>query len=148
MGQKPPHVNGLRFLSRWLMHVFGFDLVRVQAPMQAVGIDNERSVPEPDVVLLREDKAGFRERHPRGNEVRLAVEVADTSASVDLSRKAQIYALAGVHEYWVLDLQRRRLVVHRQNGGEQYGTIQSLSENDMASVEGHAESIRVGELLP
>ena len=61
---------------------------------------------------------------------------------------AQNYALAGVHEYWVLDLQRRRLVVHRQNGGEQYSTIQSLSENDMASVEGHAESIRVGDLLP
>ena len=33
---------------------------------------------------------------------------------MDLSRKAELYARAGVPEYWVLDVDRRMLHIHRQ----------------------------------
>jgi Uma2 family endonuclease len=66
----------------------------------------------------------------------------------DLSRKAQIYAASSVPEYWVLDLNRRALVVHRQSDGTQYNLIRLFSENQTASMDGRSETVQVSELLP
>jgi Uma2 family endonuclease len=43
----------------------------------------------------------------------LAVEVADTSLATDRGEKAQLYAAAGIADYWVVDLNNRLLIVHR-----------------------------------
>ena len=98
--------------------------------------------------VLRELKDEYGQRHPRGDELELAVEVADTSVSFDLSRKAILYARAGVQEYWVLDLKRRMLIVHRQSDGAQYRLIQMLGENDSVSMQGRSETTLVESLLP
>ena len=76
------------------------------------------------------------------------VEVADTSAAFDLSRKAALYSLAGVPEYWVLDLGRRALVVHRQPDSPQYRSIQTHSEDELVTLEGRTESVKVKDILP
>ena len=146
MGQKPPHAIGIQLVHDWLITFLR--LVRVQLPMEAAGKDRERSVPEPDLAVLLEMKAEHLHRHPRGNELLLTVEVADSSAAFDLSRKAVLYAAAGVPEYWVLDLNRRMLVVHRQPDGSQYRLIQMFSEDQVVSLEGRSETVKVGELLP
>src|SRR5439155_13008564 len=95
-----------------------------------------------------EMKAEYQRRHPRGNEFVLVVEVADTTRVFDLSRKADLYASSGVPEYWVVDLKRRRLVIHREPDGEQYRQIQVLAEDEMASIQGRPEQIRISELFP
>jgi Uma2 family endonuclease len=97
---------------------------------------------------VAEPKSEYEFRHPRGDEVLLVIEVSDTSVAFDLSRKAVLYARAGVREYWVLDLARRMLVVHRQPDGTTYRLIQLFSEDDTVSMEGRAESVRVSEILP
>ena len=38
------------------------------------------------------------------------VEVSDTTLNFDLSVKAPLYARAGILEYWVMDIQARRLI--------------------------------------
>ena len=76
------------------------------------------------------------------------VEVADSSVAFDLSRKAALYAQAGVREYWVLDLVRRMLVVHRQPDGTQYRQIHMHSEDESVALEGRSDSVRVADLLP
>ena len=43
----------------------------------------------------------------------LAVEVAVTSLDYDTTTKAKLYATAGIPEYWVLDLEGKRLIVFR-----------------------------------
>jgi Uma2 family endonuclease len=43
----------------------------------------------------------------------LAIEVADLTLSFDLATKARLYA-AGIPEYWVLDVNDRRFIVHRE----------------------------------
>jgi len=64
----------------------------------------------------------------------LIIEVADTAAAFDLQRKAVRDAKAGVPEYWLLALGRRRLAVHRQS--------------DTVTPEGRTEKIQVAELFP
>lgn len=148
MGQNPQHASAIRRISKWLRSIFGEDRVQVQLPIEALGEDRDRSVPEPDVAVLGELKPEYARRHRRGDELLLVVEVADTSASFDLTRKAVLYASSGVPEYWVLDLNRRMLVVHRQPDGVQYRLIQTLSEDEAISVLNRAENVKIGELLP
>lgn len=148
MGQNPGHALSIRRILKWLVSFVEADLILVQLPIEAGGEDRERSAPEPDFAVLKEWKPEHQHRHPRGDELLLAIEVSDTSAAFDLSRKAAIYASASVPEYWVLDLIRRMLVVHRDPDGTQYRLIQLHPEDDMVSPVGRAESVRVADLLP
>jgi Uma2 family endonuclease len=148
MGQNPPHARAIRRAKKALAKFVDEDLIQVQAPIEVSVEDSDRSLPEPDLSILREDKPEYDERHPRGNELLLVIEVSDSSAAFDLSRKAALYAKAGVPEYWVLELGRRRLVVHRQPDGAEYRLRQFFSESDTVSLEDRAEIIPVAALLP
>jgi Uma2 family endonuclease len=124
------------------------NLIQIQAPIEVSVEDSDRSLPEPDLSVLREDKPEYDERHPRGNELLLVIEVSDSSAAFDLSRKAALYAKAGVPEYWVLELGRRRLAVHRQPDGAEYRLRQFFLESDTVTLDGRSEIISVAALLP
>ncbi len=147
MGQKPPHMFAIQRLQETLGGVFGLARVRVQGPMEAGTADREKSMPEPDLAVVREAKDEYRERHPNGLDMVLVVEVADTTVRPDLTRKRDLYANAGVREYWVLDLNARRLVVHRDldaaNG--KYERIESYGENEAVDVQ--RETVKVASLL-
>ena len=65
---------------------------------------------EPDIVVF--DRArGLKALN--GDSVLLAVEIADSSLSYDLSRKPRIYAAFGVRELWVIDAVHLVTHVHR-----------------------------------
>lgn len=75
------------------------------------------SAPEPDIVLT-----GWRGTGVVPVEtVALVVEVADTTLSTDLARKARLYAAAGVPEYWVVDLVGQRVVIQWRPEAGDYG---------------------------
>jgi Uma2 family endonuclease len=145
MGQNPPHAFLVQNIADCMFALFGRGRVRVQLPMEASAEDQETSLPEPDLVLLKGRAAEYRQRHPRGDEVLLSVEVSDTTADFDLTRKALMYGKAGVPEYWVVDLTRSLLVVHREWDGTKYAIRQFLSSAETLIVEGH--TISVEELL-
>jgi Uma2 family endonuclease len=148
MGQNPPHAFVLQLLLEWLTGIFRGGLIRVQNPMEAAPGDSERSLPEPDVAILREWKTEHQSRHPHGDEMLLVIEVSDTTAAFDRSRKARLYARAGVPEYWVLDLNGRMLVVHRETDGAQYRQTFLHAPEETVSIPGRSESIRVADILP
>jgi Uma2 family endonuclease len=148
MGQNPPHSSAIQLLLECLARFFAVGVIRVQHPMEAAPGDRERSLPEPDVAVLLERNSEHYRRHPRGDEMLLVIEVSDTTAAFDRSRKATLYARAGAPEYWVLDLNRRMLVVHREPDGTQYRQTFLHGPEEMVSVPGRPESIRVGEILP
>jgi Uma2 family endonuclease len=123
-------------------------LIRVQLPIEASGADREHSLPEPDLAVLSEWKPEFARRHPRGDELLLAVEIADSTAGFDLSRKALLYAAAGVPEYWVLDLQRRRLVAHLEPSEAGNRLTRWFAEPDTLALANRTETVCIGDLLP
>ncbi len=61
---------------------------------------NESTQPQPDLIIIPPE---VRPSNPKGDEVLLVVEVADTSYAKDTQAKAQLYAAAGVRDYWVID---------------------------------------------
>jgi len=151
MGQNPPHTNAIEICMALLMEIFGIRLVRVQMPIEVGSADREHSEPEPDLAVLAARKPDFAHRQPNGYELTLAVEVADTTLRHDALRKRDLYARADVPEYWVLDLNGRRLIVHRQLDAErgEYASIQSYAEAEAVSLNSPAgHTIAVSSLLP
>jgi len=148
MGQNPPHAFAIQLLLEWLTGILKGGLIRVQLPMEAAPGDRERSLPEPDVAVLRERKIEHQRRHPRGDEMLLVMEVSDTTAAFDRSRKAALYARAGVPEYWVLDLNARMLVVHREPDGIQYRQTLLHAAEEAVLFPGRSEAFRLADVLP
>lgn len=63
-------------------------------------------------------------------QTQLPMEVADASLRMDLTRKRDLYARAGVPEYWVVDANARRVIVFRQSVAGQYSESATYSDNE------------------
>jgi len=146
MGQNPPHISTIQLVLEWLNSLFGVSRVRSQAPIGAGSPDRERNLPEPDIAVLREWRAEYGLRHPRGDELMVAIEVSDTTIYSDTTTKRDLYARAGVPEYWVIDLNARRVMVYRAVSEGIYTQLSLVGENESVTLEGH--SIAVARLLP
>lgn len=145
-GRKPPHVLVVTLVFRALAAIFGFDLIQSQAP---VALD-EHNEPEPDAAaLVRPLREYLTRGTPTPEEVRLVVEIADTTLAADLTAKAALYARFGIAEYRVVDIAARRLVVHRQPGAGGYADVVSYSEaEEAAPLAAPHSTVRVADLLP
>ncbi len=67
------------------------------------------SEPEPDISITRGERRDYALRHPVSAE--LVVEVAVSSAELDRAN-AELYAEAGVKEYWIVLASERRVEVY------------------------------------
>jgi Uma2 family endonuclease len=131
-----------------LMKAFGDDY---EISIQSSLILNDDSEPEPDVVVARGSWRDFVNGLPL-EKVVLIAEIAKSTLRNDLSRKAQIYARAGIPEYWVIDLINRELVVHRQpeQGGENphYAQVQQLKKGEsIAPLHAPQSPVAVSDLM-
>ena len=80
------------------------------------------SMPEPDIIVTN-----WRGRKAvPANAVALVIEVSETTRRIDLGRKAELYATAGIPEYWVFDLNLRRVCVHLNPVSGGYGAITNV----------------------
>ena len=94
-------------------------IVRVQSPIHL----NERSEPEPDLVLLELRPDFYAQAHPKPGDVLLLVEVAETSTEYDRQLKVPLYAQAGITEVWLVDLEGECVEVYRNPSPQGYGEI-------------------------
>ena len=67
---------------------------------------DDHNLPEPDLVIATIE----RDALVSAQSVRVAVEVSATSLDFDLGKKAQLYAGAGVPEYWVVDVNGQKII--------------------------------------
>ena len=86
------------------------------------------SVPQPDLALLR--PRSYRRAHPRPEDILLVIEVADSSLRYDRTDKLQLYASAGIREYWVASVEREWLEVYRSPEGHGYQESRRLHGDD------------------
>lgn len=115
--QGEPHMRAIVALNRFLVRSLSDEWdVRPQGPL-AVGDDSE---PEPDLAVVPHEPIGSG--HPLT--AALVIEVTVSSQRADLVHKPRLYARAGVGEYWVLDLPREEVVVHRLPGQQDYGDVE------------------------
>lgn len=99
--------------------------LRVYSPL-SIDLSAE-SMPEPDIAIC--------DRHPSGpmplQKVKLLVEVSDTTLAYDLAEKAKLYAKASVPEYWVADVQGKKITRHWQPSEDGYGMRDEIAFGTM-----------------
>jgi Uma2 family endonuclease len=101
-------------LAEWSFLQTQRDLVWVRI-QNSIGLPELESVPEPDIAwVARKD---YSVQRPQAEDVHLIIEVADTSLRFDLGEKAALYAQAGVCDYWVIDVNHRRVVFRDPDNG-------------------------------
>ena len=85
------------------------------------------SEPEPDIALVR--PASYRDSHPGGNDILLIIEFANTSLTKDTEgEKYTAYAIAGIQDYWVVDLQANRLLVNQNPTGDRFSSTTRFNQ--------------------
>lgn len=91
-------------------------------------------VREPDLFVLPPEELSKAQGMPLRVRPALVVEVISPSTrTVDLVEKVRDYALAGIPEYWALDMERKRVVVHRlRERGEGYH-VEEISSGRLES---------------
>ena len=83
-----------------------------------LNVSNLQSRPEPDIMWIRPGR--YLDQHPSASDVKLAFEVADSSLNYDINEKAELYAEAGIAEYWVVDATASCVHVFRDPQGKAY----------------------------
>jgi len=114
------HARCVNFVVHFLNQVFtGKFIVSVQNPIVAA----DHSEPQPDISILRFREDFYKDALPTGSDVLLVVEVADTSAHFDRSKKIPNYAAAGIPETWLIDLESEHVEVHFSPKETAYGVV-------------------------
>ena len=141
------HIQAVLFVVEWLRRFFPPRTVIQEPSILLAQQDTPSSDPEPDVIVLNRPYNALPGKASPGDIV-LVVEVAYTSLALDTTRKAALYARAGIPDYWVLDIRGRRLIVHREPAAGLYGSITEFSEAEpVAPLAAPSAEVRAQELL-
>lgn len=137
MTQKPLHAVVLDLAHTALATLLPAEwYVREQKPIQA-----QKSLPEPDLVVVRSPATRYARKHPGAGDIAILIEVADTSLEFDRSIKGAVYARSKIAEYWIINLLDRTVEVHtRPRGGKSAGyelqTVHAGSDLIPVAVQG------------
>lgn len=115
----PIHDDYIDFLTRWSHESTSRETANIRVQCGFMCADHR---PEPDILWLQPRRYG--RTRPTANDVMLLIEVSDNSLSSDLQEKADIYAEAGVGEYWVVDIPSSRIHVLSHSDGKSYRRIE------------------------
>jgi Uma2 family endonuclease len=128
----PAGIPHNHFLIR-IIELFGPLLERFQFAVQGTLTVAEGQVYDPDFMLLRRSRDGYKTRLPDAADVLLVVEAAESSLRRDQQVKLPVYASAGIAEYWIADLAQELLIVHREPEASGYRLVETWSGDDAVS---------------
>ena len=147
----PPHDTALSLAFAFLMSCCpAGHYVRNQQSFNV----GTRHDPGPDLAIVPGAIRDYTKQAP--TVALIVVEVAESSLPIDTTKKAELYATAGVPEYWVIDLEHRQLVVFRDPqplptglGATAYKTHRTFGPTESVSpLLASTASVLVSELLP
>lgn len=123
----PTHAGAVNRLNRLLVRGVGDRaIVTVQNPVRLT----LRSEPQPDLVVARPRSDDYMLGHPVPEDVLLLIEVAHSSLATDRAIKIPLYARAGIVEAWLVDLEARVIIVHREPQADRYRDVRTARLGD------------------
>jgi Uma2 family endonuclease len=151
--QLPPHSLAIMMAAQAMQSAFAGALfyVRTQMPFRACN-DSE---PEPDIAVIRGSvRDASRTEHP--STALIVIEVSDDSLKKDRGIKADLYAAAGVADYWIINLPQRQVEVRRKpvrdskrRFGYRYSQVAIYKPGEsVAPLAAKSRPVAVADLLP
>ena len=133
----PLHDDLVDYLTNWSVRSTppGEFNIRAQTSLDLADLESR---PEPDLMWINAGR--YRDRHPSASDVRLAIEVAYSSLQVDMNEKAELYAEAGIVEYWIVDAVSSCVHVFREPDGSVFKYRDIANRGDMLSPLAYADA--------
>jgi Uma2 family endonuclease len=126
----PLHASRIRKVANYLRSLLHDSALVSEAHPIALS-DSE---PEPDLAIVRLPESRYNERHPSAEDIFWLIEVSDTTLAKDLQEKKQVYAAAGIQEYWIMNVNTNTVIVFRQPQGTDYTIRQELNEGVLTPI--------------
>ena len=94
------------------------------------------SEPQPDIAIIR--RRAYRNSHPFPEDMFLVIELANASFSKDTNDKYLTYAVAGILDYWVVNLRDEEttpsLIIYRDPSVSGYQSEQQLTSGSISPL--------------
>ena len=141
----PPHCGEVnRITQLFSLRLGQAVIVSVQNPV----IIGSYTMPQPDLMLLKPRPDFYGDSHPGPDDVRLVVEVSNTSLAYDAQVKAPLYAEAGIGEYWQIDLENHTVIVRTDPVDGDYRISQTMHSGESVTASAFPEiAFAIDELL-
>ncbi|APW59549.1 Uma2 family endonuclease [Paludisphaera borealis] len=136
MTKYEPHNFTVAMMARRLGRMFPEEefTVREEKSMS----HDQRSMPEPDIAVVRGRLEDFRPRPPSTSEAVLLVEVCQSTKRADYHDKLSLYAEGGAPTYWIVDLDARTVTVHAdpmsQGARSIYSRVEAFADDASVPV--------------
>jgi Uma2 family endonuclease len=101
----------------------------------------------PDVAIVKPLGEVYLEHHPYPEDIFWIIEFSKATLSKDLGEKKEIYAEAGITEYWVVNLKTPQLQVFRYLNNGQYTTELTLTTGTISPLAFPDISVQVARLI-
>ena len=105
------------------------------------------SEPESDIAIVRSPDTLYQTRHPFPEDIFWLIEIANSTLAKDLGVKRELYARAGIPEYWVMNLQTSELVIFRDLIDNKYRSEICLNDGDISPLAFPDLSIDISRLF-
>lgn len=119
------HVDYKMALAEWLIRNDGLTDLRIIVDSTLYLSDHD--APDPDIYVYPRQ---IPLRDLKGSDVRLVIEVANSSLRKDKELKAPLYEKFGIQEYWIVDLETGDLLVYRRGADGAYGEPVSVKPEE------------------
>ena len=141
-----PHRATVNRLTRMMVVAVGTRaIVQVQCPITL----DDRTMPEPDLALLRERADFYESEDTYPDDVLLVIEVADASVGYDRHEKLPRYAQAGIPEVWITVLPERIIEAHAEPVAGRYTRNRIYAPGDTISPGALPDiELAVSDILP
>lgn len=117
--------------------------VATQIPLDLGGI----SEPEPDVAVYTGTARDYTDQKP--SHALLVVEISHATLTPDRNEKANLYAKAGIQDYWIINLKNNVLEVYRDPAETGYQSMTCLTAQDgISPLALPSVQISVATMLP
>jgi Uma2 family endonuclease len=108
-----------------------------------------RSMPQPDLMMLRPPLHRYRSQHSVGEDVLVLIEVADSTLRYDRKVKMPLYARHGVAESWIVNVRDRRIECYTEPRDGAYQRTRVIPPDELATSPAiPALSLSWAEALP
>ncbi len=139
-----PHAHRSTDVGEYLIRLLG-DRAQVRSAKPITLSDG--SEPEPDLAIVQRLGDEYLVHHPYPENIFWVMEYSNTSLEKDLGIKAEIYAAAGIAEYWVVNLKENKLIVFRDPVNGKYQSQQELTSGQISPLAFADLAIEVARLL-
>ena len=126
----PVHDDLIEYLNQWSVRNTDSQEVRVRI-QSGLSLPELNSRPEPDVLWVKARR--YLDGHPQAEDALLLIEVSDSSLKSDRDQKADLYARAGIVEYWIVNVSDQMVHIYRQPDRNGYRELHTATAGDSAT---------------